>query len=68
VNSTLQSVALAFLGCAQHDLSGELWWLMTAKASGCAGDLNQTALTHRLEKWLLWEGALQIEILRVNIK
>lgn len=42
-----------FLGCAQHDLSEEQWWLMTAKASKCAGDLNWTTQTHHFEKWLL---------------
>lgn len=29
---------------------------MTAKASKCAGDLNQTAQAHHFEKWILWEG------------
>lgn len=68
-NSTLQSIALAFLGCAQHDLSEEQYWLMIAKASECAGDLNQKAQTHHFEKWLLWkERAFQREIFRVNIK
>lgn len=37
-NPALQSIALAFLGRAQHDLSEKQWWLMTAKASKCTGD------------------------------
>lgn len=56
-------------GCAQHDLSEEQYWLMIAKASECAGDLNQKAQTHHFEKWLLWkERAFQREIFRANIK
>lgn len=54
-NPALPSVAPAFLGGAQHDLSEEQWWLVTAKASKCAGGLNRTAQTHHFEKWFLWE-------------
>lgn len=54
-NPALPSITSAFLGCAQHDLSEEQWWLMAAKASECAGDLSRTTQTHHFEKWLLWE-------------